>query len=643
MSVVRLDTVRRLPYEGGRGFGHGGAYERLDGIVHLAVDPLAVSNEAITDLRLAPRDESGLVRFEADFCMLRPLDPDRSSRRLLFHVPNRGRQAALPFSVLATPPTADVTERIEPGDGFLLQGGWTVAWCGWQWDVDRRPGMLGLRAPEARLPAGERDGQVLVQFQPHVHETHHRLGHWPLDPPPDMPVQFHRPYRPADPDDPAAVMTVRDRPDGATTPVPRGSWRFARAGGGTAVPDDTCVWRAGGFEPGRVYEVRYRPRECPVVGTGLLAVRDFVSSLRHGREGVAGPIEHVLAFGVSQSGRFLRDLLHLGLNVDEEGRTVFDGVVPHVAGARRGEFNQRYGQPSVQHSPSLGHLPPFTDAGLLARQRALGGVPRIFTINTSSEYWRSEASLTHTEDGADLDPPEEVRAYLFAGCQHGPGALPPTRVSAMSPWVRPANHLNTVDYTPLLRAALVNLERWVVDGAEPPPSAVPRFADGTLVGRAEVLERFAALPGAALLRPDRLPTLRRLDLGERTADGIVRLPAVAGEPYRCLVSSVDADLNEEAGIRLPDLTRPLAAHTGWNSRLPESGAEGQLVDMLGSSIARPRDAIDERYADRDAYRAAVRSDSEVLVRARHLLPEDVELVVARAAAAYDAFRYIDDR
>jgi hypothetical protein len=404
------------------------------------------------------------------------------------------------------------------------------------------------------------------------------------------------------------------------------------------VPDETCVWLAGGFQPGRVYEVRYRPRECPVVGAGLLAVRDFVACLRQGPDDLAGPVDHAFAFGVSQSGRFLRDFLYAGLNVDEAGRIVFDGVVPHVAGARRGEFNQRYGQPSVQHAPSLGHLPPFSDAGILERQRRLGGVPRVFTINTSSEYWRSEASLLHIADGEDIAPPPEVRAYLFAGCQHGPGVLPPTRSPVMSPWVRPANRLNTVDYTPLLRAALVNLERWVVDGVEPPPDAVPRLADGTAVDRAEVLARFASAGADAVLpHPEDLPVLRRLDLGNRTGEGIVRLPAVAGQPYPCLVSSVGADLNEEAGIRLPDLTVPLAAQTGWNPRRPESGGEGQTVDMLGSSIPLPGAALAARYGNRDHYRGLVRAEAERLVRARHLLEEDVERVVARAAAAYDAF------
>jgi hypothetical protein len=421
---------------------------------------------------------------------------------------------------------------------------------------------------------------------------------------------------------------VRDRPYGPATEVPRARWRFA----------DDSVWLEGGFEPGRVYEVRYRPRQCPVVGVGLLAARDFVARLRNGPEAIAGPVDHAFAFGVSQSGRFLREFLYLGLNRDEAGRVVFDAVVPHVAGARRGEFNQRYGQPSVQHAPGLGHLPPFTDAELLERQRRLGGVPRVFTINTSSEYWRSEASLVHIAGDGDVVPPAEVRTYLFAGCQHGPGVLAPTRSPAMSPWVRPANRMNTVDYTPLLRAALVNLEHWVVDGVEPPPDAVPRLADGTAVDRAEVLARFAAAGVEAVLpRAEDLPALRRLDLGDRTAEGVVRLPAVAGDVHPCLVSSVDADLEEEAGIRLPDLTAPLAVQTGWNPRDPASGGEGQTVDMLGSSVPLPGAGIAARYGDRDGYRRRVREEAERLVRARHLLEEDVERVVARAAAAYDAF------
>jgi hypothetical protein len=98
----------------------------------------------------------------------------------------------------------------------------------------------------------------------------------------------------------------------------------------------------------------------------------------------------------------------------------------------------RFGQASLNAVESPGSLFPFTDdeqtdpitghrGALLGRLRARGRVPRIFATNTSAEYWRGDASLIHSdvEGRADVEPPAEVRAYLLAGTQHTPGALPP--------------------------------------------------------------------------------------------------------------------------------------------------------------------------------------------------------------------------
>ena len=140
-------------------------------------------------------------------------------------------------------------------------------------------------------------------------------------------------------------------------------------------------------------------------------------------------IERAYLFGVSQSGRFLRHMLFLGLDEDEQGRMVYDAVMPHVAGGRRGEFNLRLGQPSLNATESVGSLPPFSDDELFARLRERGRMPRIFATNTSAEYWRGDASLIHTDsDGArDVEPADFVRTYLFAGTQHTPGALAAAR------------------------------------------------------------------------------------------------------------------------------------------------------------------------------------------------------------------------
>jgi hypothetical protein len=271
--------------------------------------------------------------------------------------------------------------------------------------------------------------------------------------------------------------------------------------------------------------------------------------------------------------------------------------------------------------------------------------PRIFTINTSAEYWRGDGSLVHTDVGGTRDavPPPHVRQYLFAGTQHTPGTLPPPAADPNTGG-RGFHPFSVVDYSPLLRAALVNLDRWVSEGVEPPPSAVPRLADGTAVAGETTREVYTAIPGARF--PDRVHRPQRLDFGPAVERGIAALPPKLGAPFVTFVSAVDGDGNERAGIRPPELRVPLATFTGWNPRHPEQGAPGDIMSMMGSTLpfarsaaerARtgdPRLSIEERYGSRGAYLAQVRRDAEAMVEARHLLAEDVDAVVERAGALW---------
>ena len=70
-----------------------------------------------------------------------------------------------------------------------------------------------------------------------------------------------------------------------------------------------------------------------------------------------------------------------------------------------------------------------------------------------------------------------------------------------------ANPLNAVNHNPLMRAKLINLERWVTAGEEPPPSAFPRLANGTAVSPNEVVAAFSAVPGVAVPNVEHLQTL----------------------------------------------------------------------------------------------------------------------------------------
>ena len=633
MAVTRLEVTRREPVLGGAPFGAGGAYEKIEGVLHFAVDPDARAHEPIADLGLAPRNGRGLVESSADFYLLRPL---AGSRRLLLDVPNRGRKIALGMFNSA-PRSNDPTTPEDFGNGFLMRHGYTVAWIGWQPDVPVRDGMMALDVP--RVPGVSE--RLRCEFRPIA-----RVDRLPLA------DRYHVPHPVSRLDDPEAELHVRDHGDAPATTLPRSAWRF---------PDAGSVTLDGGFEPGRIYDCYYRAENPPLVGLGLTAVRDTAAFLRWGTAGDgnpgAGQIERSYVFGVSQSGRFLRHLLYLGLDEDEAGRFVWDAVIPHVAGARRGEFNCRFGQPSLNALHAVGSLFPFTDGeqedpvtgqrgALLHRQASRPHPPRILTINTAAEYWRGDGSLVHTDVAAtrDVTPPAWVRQYFFAGTQHTPGALPPPPADPNTGG-RGRHPFSVVDYSPLLRAALASLDRWVSEGVEPPASAVPRLADGSAVAAEATREVYARIPGARF--PDRVSRPVRLDFGPRVDQGVVELPPKIGAPYVTVVSAVDADGNDTAGIRPPELRVPVATFTGWNPRHPEQGAPGDLMAMMGSTLpfARtaaerqasgdPRPSLAERYGDRDGYLARVRSDAQAMVAARHLLAEDVDAVVERAGALWD--------
>ncbi|MBI3329881.1 MAG: hypothetical protein HYZ81_24630 [Nitrospinae bacterium] len=655
MAVTKLLITSRRPFAQEKAFGHVGPYEQLDGIVAFAVDPNHPANRLITDLKLAPRDPSGLVHCSADWRLLRPVEPRRGNHRLLFDILNRGRGPGL--RNLNSAPDVAPTEPLDPGNGFLMRNGYSVAWCGWQHDVPDLPGLMRLRAPEAVTPEGPLSGKLVVIFQPDAPTSVQYLAD-----------RIHRAYPTHDLDDPDAVLTEQDHEDAPERIIPRNQWSFARLENGHAVPDARHVYMASGFRPGKVYQVIYTTTGALVVGCGLLATRDFGSFLKYGSAGkgnpCAGDIEFAYSFGVSQSGRFLRHFLYQGMNLDEQDRTVFDGLIPHVAGGKHGEFNHRFAQPSSQASRSPNNVFPYSDveqtdpetgrtAGLLSRLAARGKLPKVMHTYTSSEYWGGHGALVHIDvtGKRDLDVPESVRIYHFGGCQHPVGTFPLQEKDARQ-GVRGQQPFNWTDYRPLLRAALVNLDRWVTSGEPAPPSRHPRLDDGTAVPPERLADTFKAIPGVNVPHP--LRRFSRFDFGPQ--EGIAtNVPPVVGGPYPCLVPAVDQDGNEVCGIRLPYQTVPLATLTGWNLRHADIGGAGQILSTGGASggtlqgstipfpatreareAARdPRRSIAERYASREDYLERGRQATLALIQERYLLPDDLEEIVAQAAQHYD--------
>jgi len=152
-NKVVLDIEKREPYAGGTSFGKTGPYERLLGKAHYAIDPDEPGLPYICDLDLAPRNSEGLVEFSGTLDIVKPVDPDKGNRRLLYEFSNRGGRAAI--GAFNYGKGRDLTRPEHAGDGYLMNEGYSVMWSGWQGDmIDRGTNVLA-HLPEA-LENGKR-------------------------------------------------------------------------------------------------------------------------------------------------------------------------------------------------------------------------------------------------------------------------------------------------------------------------------------------------------------------------------------------------------------------------------------------------------------------------------------------------------
>ena len=644
--VTRVEIKTREDINGGKSFGLAGPYERLIGKVYFKVDPRNPHNTIIVDLDKADRDREGLVEFSADVYILKPKDPNRGSGSLLIEIPNRGGRGIVRLANFAT-------NQSEFGDGFLMRQGITVVWVGWQFDVRDQTGLLRLYGPVAREGAKSINGLLRSDFivpektseQPLAHIVNGSIGGT------EYPV--------ADTSDAANVLTVRETPTGERHVIAKTDWSFAHSVNGTITPSDRNIYLKSGFEPGRIYELVYVAKDPVVVGLGLAGVRDLVSYFKHDPAAVARA-QRAYSLGISQSGRFLRHFVYQGFNADEDGRKVFDGLLIHVAGAGIVSFNHRFAQPSRDAQPLNAlfyptDLFPFADtpqtdpetgrsAGLLDKAKAEDVLPKIFYTNTAYEYWSRAASLIHTSpDGkSDLPLMDNVRVYFFAGLQHFSGAFPPTRGTALTLLGRHPQNPNPISW--FWRAMIVNMDEWVRDGVAPPPSSYPRLDAGTLVARDKL--SFPKIPDVDL--PQAAHQAYRLDFGPGWSKGIItKQPPAVGTPYPVLVPQVNADGNEVAGVRLPELTVPVATYTGWNLRDPITGAPWARVSFIGSYLplaktksdrekrGDPRASLEERYQSKAQYLGFYAQAAMDLIQKRFLLREDLAGVLRRGNLEWD--------
>jgi hypothetical protein len=334
-----------------------------------------------------------------------------------------------------------------------------------------------------------------------------------------------------------------------------------------------------------------------VEGAGLAIVRDTADFLARGAMDAAGTanplrgaIDRVLASGKSQSGRFLKTFLLNGFN-KANGHRVIDGMHIFVSGA--GLLPILTSSPGPQSSgdaaPSFAdpefrgvHEGPFTIGEIVAAVEKRGEVPpKVMMLSSTTDFLSLRASLGRTGGaGSDEQPiPANVRMYDIAGASHVvlPRApectLPPARL----------------DWTPVSRATLVALDRWVAANVPPPDSKLMPLEPTT---KADVLAAPKHLPKAVIERPKR-----------------------------------DADGNVLGGVRLPDMEAPLGVHAAQQE--PKSFG----CSLAGAFLPFSEAGIAQRYKSRDDYLNRIRVATRALEAERLLLPEDAAVIIAAAAAS----------
>jgi hypothetical protein len=640
-------TKTESPTFGGKSFGAVGQYERISGQIIGEVDPKDPLNAIIIDIGLAPKNPNGTVTYSTDFQILRPVDRTKGNKRLLYEITNRGRTNVL-GTLNDSKTENDVESSGDAGNGFLMRQGYVVLESGWDFSAPRNGKLFTATIPVAKNPDGSSiTGPNTEEFVIDKAAT---------------PAQQRLNYPAASADKSKASLTVRKNYADTPIPVPASDWDYVDAKLNAVKLTSGNFGGPGSFGPTALYEFTYVAKDPVVAGLGFAAIRDIATFLRNAETDdkgtpnpLAGDVQYIYSFCSSQPCRTMHDYVQLGFNQPERAAgtapKVFDGVLNWKAGGSGLFMNYRFSQPVRTHRHHIARWTPeyqfpFADVKVtdtvtgktdwrLRRCEESNTCPKTFEANSSNEYWAKASSMMQTDSkGHDLDLGNvaNVRYYLLSSLPHGAGNGPGICVQPRNP-LRP---------NAALRALLVDLDAWVTAGTAPPADRMPRVADGTLVPPLpQEGYGFPRIPGVVYNGTHHTGDL--WDFGPDFDKGFVSVlpPKLVGTPYPVFVPKADADGNDIAGIRMPEVAVPVATYTGWALRadgLDGCDSNGQKLDFAKTKAARlasgdPRPSLDERYPDHATYVELVSRAAQALREQRLLLEEDVAAAVAAAQAA----------
>ena len=669
-----------------------GQYEKITGVAYAEVDPADRRNAIIVDIGLAEtqaapgqpgKTPSGKVAYLLNFYILKPVNLNQVDRKLngygkmMYEPPNRGGKTwtALGRVTGGGDDPASITNTTVLENSFLMPRGYTLVWSGWEPLVPLANLGTELDASVALPIAKNADGSPITgPAYEYIVAGNSTTSSFTLS------------YPAADPGDKTtAVLTHRVHLDDVPQVVPASGWTYNATG--------TAISLVGGnFVANDIYEFSYTAKNPTVAGLGFAAVRDWVSWLRYEAQddnGTSNPlanyITRIYTEISSQPGRMFNDFRTLGFNEDDRGkigRKVFDGHMQWISAGSGIGMNYRFSQSGRTERNRQNHLygenlfpfanvrttDPFTgitasryDACQVTNTCAFG-----VEIYSANEYWVKTASLLHTQPDGSADLPDSAfnRNYFMSSMQHGTGNA--TNRGACQQFGNPLNS------APVQRALFLALDAWADDGKPPPASRVPRLDDGTLVLPANtgfptnIPDPFKETPNGKVTYtglktsrylhdfgpgfyevsnpatfgiPTIFPPVITPPLMPLMTDAAVPIISANGPVYPSFVPNTDKDGNDIAGVRLPDVTVPLATYTGWGLRSgPQAndGCEstGQYIPFPKTKADReasgdPRRSIEERYDSFDNYYNRVKRAVDNLVRDRLLLCEDADDQVER--------------
>jgi Alpha/beta hydrolase domain len=642
--LTKLQIITRTTAFGGYSFAGIGTYEKIYGKYFGELNPNDLHNSVITDLALAPRNAAGNVEYSADFYILKPTDLTKGAHKVMYEPPNRGGKT---YATLNRTGGGDDPATMTNGDtlaqSFLWSRGYTTMWTGWDFaaGTDNSNFNSTITLPVAKNPDG-------TSITGPAYEYIVTSG-----------TSFALNYAAATTDQTKATLTHRVHLDDTPQVVPTSGWAYNAAG--TAI---SLLPAATAFVANDIYEFTYTAKDPTVNGVGFAAIRDFNSFMRYGTADsvgtpnpMAGDITRIYTEISSQPGRMLNDFVLLGFNADETNKRVFDGLMQWVAAFDGIDMNFRFSQPGRTERNRQDHLYaeaqfPFAQAsmtdpisgktaGRYDRCAASSTCPFGMEIYSANEYWVKAASLGHTDPMGKVDLPDHplTRNYLVSSHQHGGAG----NASSKGNCQQFGNPLNSA---PIQRALFIALDQWADKGIAPPPSQVPKLSDGTLVPPLPQSGMgFPKIPGVTYTGLK--STRYLLNFGPRfTGQGGIKdnnPPTTAvplednsaiGPIYPTFVPKTDADGNDIAGIRLPDVTVPLATYAGWSLRSgawANDGCEGsgQSVPFAQTKDARiasgdPRLSVQERYGSFSGYYFSLLFAINDMVGRRFMLPEDAQ-------------------